>query len=480
MNIRLVLNLLSRGLIFIGIAMLLPLAVSWFYHDGDFVAFIIGIICCLIAGFIMLLFCGKSKGELRHREGFLFVTMAWTMAGLFGAIPFRISGYFPSYLDAFFETISGFTTTGASVLIDIEALPHGLLLWRSMTQWIGGMGIIVLTIAILPFLGVGGMQIFKAESPGPTIDKLRPRINETAKLLWGIYVSFTLLEILLLGVGGMSLFESSCHAFSTLATGGFSPRNASIAAYDSPYFDAVITVFMLIAGTNFALHYAALRGNVKRYIRSQEFRLYIGIFIGACLLLMWNTRHLYDSIAGSIRFVTFQTASILTTTGFATHDFGIWPIASQLILLFLMVIGGCAGSTGGGMKVMRLGILVKYAHREIQKLVHPNAVVSIKWDTNPVSADVLQAIVGFAIFFLLVFVVSSLVMGMLGLDFVTSTSAVIACMSNIGPGLASVGPSANYAHIPDLGKALLCFCMLVGRLEVYTVLVVLSPVFWRR
>jgi trk system potassium uptake protein TrkH len=332
----------------------------------------------------------------------------------------------------------------------------------------------------LPFLGVGGMQIFRAESPGPTMDKLKPRITETAKLLWGIYVGITFLEIVLLYAGGMNGFDACCHAFTTMATGGFSPRTASIAAYNSAYIDVVITVFMLIAGANFALHYAALNGNIKRYFKSQEFRWYISIFILGCVFILWVTKDFYHSFLEALRYVTFQTSSILTTTGFATYDYVKWPVAAQSMLLFLMIIGGCAGSTGGGMKVMRLGILIKYAHREILKLVHPHAVVAIKWDKTPVSAEILQAVVGFSIFYAMLFVAASLVMAMLGLDFNSSVSSVIACMSNIGPGLGSVGPSANYAHIPLAGKALLTFCMLVGRLEIYSVLVVLSPVFWRR
>jgi len=480
MNIRIVVNLLGRGALFFALAMVAPLLISFYSHEDDLYGLAVGLLVCLTTGTVLMILSRRPGGELRHREGFLFVTLAWTLAGFLGAIPFRVSGYFPSYIDALFETVSGFTTTGASVLVQVEVLPHGLLMWRSLIQWLGGMGIIVLTIAILPYLGVGGMQIFRAESPGPTMDKLKPRITETAKLLWGIYVGITFAEIVLLYVGGMEGFDACCHAFTTMATGGFSPKTASIAAYNSAYIDVVITVFMLIAGANFALHYAALNGNVSKYFKSQEFRWYIGIFVLGCLFILWSTRDSFSSIPEALRYVTFQTSSILTTTGFATYDFVKWPVAAQSMLLFLMVIGGCAGSTGGGMKVMRLGILIKYAHREILKLVHPHAVVSIKWDKIPVSAEILQAVVGFSIFYALLFILASLIMATLGLDFTSSVSSVIACMSNIGPGLASVGPAANYAHIPDVGKVLLTFCMLVGRLEIYTVLVVLSPVFWRR
>ncbi|MGC9324420.1 MAG: TrkH family potassium uptake protein [Desulfomonilia bacterium] len=480
MNTRILMNLLGKGVLFFSLAMVLPLLVSFFYGDDDCFALACGVAVGITVGLAMLLTSLKPTGELRSREGFLFVTLAWTIAGLLGAIPFRVSGYIPSYIDALFETVSGFTTTGASILVNVEMLPHGLLLWRSLTQWLGGMGIIVLTIAILPYLGVGGMQIFKAESPGPSLDKLKPRITETAKLLWGIYVGFTFLEIILLKVGGMSIFEATCHSFTTMATGGFSPRNASIGAYHSAYIDAVITIFMLIAGTNFALHYAGLRGNLRRYLASQEFRWYVGIYIIGSLMILWSVWGFFATPVDALRFVTFQASSILTTTGFATYDYVLWPVAAQVMLLFLMVIGGCAGSTGGGIKVMRLGILMKMAHREIKKLVHPHAVLTIKWDKVPVPADVLNSIVGFSIFYTLLFVIASLIMAMMNLDFATSISSVIACMSNIGPGLASVGPMENYAHISGLGKVVLTFCMLVGRLEIYTVFVVLSPVFWRR
>jgi len=479
MNIRVVLNFVGRVLIFIGIFMCLPVLASLYYKGDDLFALLTGVLVCTASGIVLVFLFHGAKGDLRHREGFLFVTLSWVAAGFMGAIPFKVSGYFTTYMDALFETISGFTTTGASILIDIEMLPHGLLLWRSLIQWLGGMGIIVLSIAVLPFLGVGGMQIFNAEAPGPTVDKLAPRMSATAKLLWGTYLGITMLEIALLWAGPMNLFDATCHAFTTMATGGFSPCNASIGGYGSAYIDTVITIFMLIAGANFALHYAAIRGDVGRYIKNAEFRWYIGIFIIGCVIIMWSTRHIFSSLGESIRYVTFQVASILTTTGFATYDYVKWPVAPQIILLLLMFVGGCAGSTGGGMKVMRIVLLIKYARREILKLVHPNAVVTIKLGRNPVSADILRSVVGFSIFYMLIFVVASVAMGLLGLDFETSLSSVVACMSNIGPGLAHVGPATNYAQVPYIGKAILTFCMLVGRLEIYTVLVVLSPAFWR-
>jgi len=324
------------------------------------------------------------------------------------------------------------------------------------------------------------MQIFKAESPGPTIDKLKPRITETAKLLWGIYVGLTFLEIILLMGGGLSWFDAVCHGFTTMATGGFSVKTAGIAAYNSAYIDAVITIFMLLGGTSFTLHYFALTGKLSRYARSQEFRWYLTLFGLSVLFILWSTRGMYGSLGEAFRFVSFQAASIMTTTGYATYDYTRWPAAAQMTLLFLMLVGGSTGSTAGGMKVMRLGILIKYARREILRLIHPHAVVTIKWDRMPVSQEVLSSVVGFSIYYVLIFAITSLILALLGVDFLTAVSAAMASISNIGPGLASVGPFVSYADLPSLGKALLTFCMLVGRLEVYTVLVVLSPMFWRK
>ena len=480
MNIRMVVNILGKGLFFMSLSLLFPLIVSMYYQEDDLISLALGALICGAAGAVMVFLSRRPEGELRHREGFLVVTLAWTLAGLFGAIPLRLSGYFASYIDAVFETVSGFTTTGATVLTNVEVLPHGLLLWRALTHWLGGMGIIVLTIAILPYLGVGGMQIFNAESPGPTVDKLKPRITETAKLLWGIYVGLTVLEAILLLAGGMGAFDAVCHSFATMATGGFSTKNASIAAYASPYIDTVVTVFMLVAGANFALHYAALTGNVKAYVQSHEFRWYLAVSGFACLFIMWDVRNQYACAADLVRNVTFQVSSIITTTGFATYDYIKWPVASQIMLVLLMIIGGCAGSTSGGIKVMRLGIIMKYAHREVFKLVHPHAVKSIKWDMQTVQPDVLQSVLGFAIFYAVILLLGSLAMGMLGVELVTSVTSVITCTGNVGPGLASVGPMGNFAHIPQAGKVILTFCMLAGRLEIYTILVVFSPAFWTR
>lgn len=415
------------------------------------------------------------------REGFAVVTFGWLTFAVFGALPYLLSGAISSPLDALFETMSGFTTTGSTILADIESLPRSILFWRSLTHWLGGMGIIVLSLAILPMLGVGGMQLFQAEVPGPTADRLKPRIQDTAKLLWGVYVIFTVLETLLLMAGNMSFYDAICHSFATLATGGFSTRNASIAAYDSAYIDWVITLFMFLAGVNFSLHYYALKGRIGEYFRNEEFRFYLLITFSAVAILMWmNQGTVYDSVVDNLRYSAFQTASILTTTGFATADFELWPVLTQYILLFLMFIGGCAGSTGGGMKVARILLLLKHGTVQLYHLIHPRAIRLVKLGNNPVDQDVMQAILGFFALFMGVFVTASFLMAASGMDLISGAAAVIATLGNIGPGLGSIGPVDNFAHVSAFGKSVLIFCMLLGRLELFTVLVLFLPSFWRK
>jgi trk system potassium uptake protein TrkH len=396
-------------------------------------------------------------------------------------LPFVFSGAIPSYLNAFFETMSGFTTTGSTILTDIEAMPPSLLLWRSLTQWLGGMGIIVLSLAILPMLGVGGMQLFKAEVPGPTTDRLKPRIQDTAKLLWGVYVLLTCIEILLLMAGGMSFFDGLNHAFTTMATGGFSTRNASVAAYNSAYIDWIITIFMFLAGVNFSLHYLALRGKVVDFIRNEEFLFYSSlVIVGTALITMLNMGGTYPGFLDNLRYSAFQVVSIITTTGFGTADYELWPVLCQYLLVFFMFIGGCAGSTGGGMKVARILLLFKHAQVQVYRLIHPRAVRLVKLGDRPVDKDVMQSILGFFALYLGVFVAASFVMAATGMDLNSAGGSVIATLSNIGPGLGSVGPVDNFAHVPAIGKLVLAFCMLLGRLELFTVLVLIFPSFWRK
>jgi trk system potassium uptake protein TrkH len=429
-----------------------------------------------------LTLCLTTRGpvDLSRRDGFGIVTFGWVSAALAGALPYVLSGVIPGPVAAVFETMSGFTTTGASVLTDLEDLPRGILFWRAMTHFFGGMGVLVLCVAIIPLLGVGGMQIYRAEMPGPSKDRLTPRIASTAKLLWGVYVLLTVSEAALLRLGGMSWFDGFCHAFATMATGGFSPRTASVGAYDSPYFETVIIVFMFLAGTNFALHYRALLGKPLDYFRDAEFRFYFGVWLGACLLLGLNTwRSVYPSLAEALRAGFFQGTSILTTTGFVTADFDQWPAASRVLLVLLMFVGGCAGSTGGGMKNVRVFIVLKKTVREIRLFMEPQAVLQVKLNRKTVPQRVVSNMAAFFVVFVLIFAVATLVMTCFTPDTETALTSVIATLGNIGPGLGGVGATQTYASIPSAGKAILTFCMLLGRLELYTVLIVFLPSFWQ-
>jgi trk system potassium uptake protein TrkH len=481
MHFASVIHILGFLQIFLAAAMILPVPFSLYYGDSDWGALLISAAITCAFGLIAFL-STRFDRELRPKEGFAIVTFGWLSFSVFGCLPFLISGSIPSVTDAFFETMSGFTTTGASILNNIEILPHGMLFWRSLTHWIGGMGIIVLSLAILPFLGVGGMQLFKAEVPGPVADKLTPRITETAKILWGVYVLVSGIEAILLMLGGMSLFEALCHTFGTMATGGFSTRNGSIGAFNSAYIDSVIIFFMIVAGTNFSLHYRFLKGNFKSYFRSQEFLIFLSIILVATVFIGVDTltdQH-YSSLGKTLQKTIFQVVSILTTTGYTTTDYGQWAFSSQILLFLMMFIGGCAGSTGGGMKVVRIIVLMKFVYSEIIRLIHPHAVVSVRFGNRVIPRNLLTNVIGFFILFMFLFVVGVFVMSSLGLDIETSFGAVAATLGNIGPGLGHVGPTNNYAQIPTLGKWLLTFFMLAGRLEVYTVIILFAPSFWSK
>ena len=462
--------------------MSIPVLVSLLYRDGSTWALGYSMAFTCSAGLLMYVAARREEAtSLSHRDGVAIVTFGWLAAGAAGAIPFLLSNSIPHFTDAYFESLSGFTTTGASILKDIEKIPPSILLWRSITQWLGGMGIIVLSIAILPFLGIGGMQLYKAEIPSPVVDKLKPRISDTAKTLWKVYILITSVEIALLLAGGMSLFDAVCHTFCTMPTGGFSPKNASIAHYNSPYFDAVIIVFMLLAGINFSLHYRFLRGEVTIFGRDPECRVFlfmVGIFI---LLVTYDIYgSVYSSLTAAFRYAAFQVSSIITTTGFVTADYDQWPSLSRNLLILCMFLGGMAGSTGGGMKTMRIMLLAKHAYQEIFRIIHPHAVTTVKLGGKAIPGDILSSIWGFFVLYLGIFVISALIMAALGLDVISAFSSVAACIFNVGPGLGSVGPVQNYLHVPFLGKWVLIFCMLLGRLEIYTVIVLLMPEFWRK
>ena len=470
-------------LVCIGLTMLFPLAFSLYYGDTGIMPLTQSLLVTVIVG--LAFFIGFQRpepiGALTHREGMAITALGWFAAGVFGALPFYFGGLSPQGVDCLFESISGFTTTGASILTDIESVPKGLLFWRSLTHWLGGMGIIVLSLAILPFLGVGGMQLYKAEVPGPVPDKLRPRIKDTAVLLWKVYILFSLLETILLMLGGMSLFDALCQTFGTMATGGFSTKNTSIAYFSSVYLDAVITVFMIIAGINFTLHFQLLRGKPLVMWRDSEFRFFIGLFLIFTLITtvsIWGVA--FDSLGQSLRYGAFQVASILTTTGFVTADYELWPSLPQCILVLCMFIGGSAGSTGGGIKCMRILLLLKTAYQEIIRLIHPRAVIRIKLGKQVVPPEVLSGIWGFFILWLGLLFLSVFLVAATGVDVLTSFSSVLACIGNIGPGLGNVGPVDHYAMIPTLGKWVLMLCMLLGRLEIFTGIILFVPEFYRK
>ena len=480
MNFRAVFFVQGLLLVFVGIFMLLPAIFSLYYGDDDLFYVLISSGITILVGVILWLSL-RFKGEIRIRDSFAIVTFGWITVSIFGALPFYLSGYIPSFTNAFFETMSGFTTTGASILTNIEALPHGLLFWRSLTHWLGGMGIIVLSLAIFPMLGIGGMQLYKAEIPGPIPDKLTPRIQQTAKLLWGVYVLISLIETILLMFGGMNVFDSLCHTFGTMATGGFSTKNTSITHFNSAYIDYVIVLFMFIAGANFSLHYYGLRGKFSSYWKSEEFRFYLGITAFFTLFMtVDNLFTIMPNFLESFRYSFFQVVSIMTTTGYATADYEKWSSASQFILMFLMFIGGSAGSTGGSIKILRVMIFFKLGTTELKKLLHPKAIIPVRVDGNAVSPNVIVNILGFMFLYLAILIVATIIMNVIGLDLISSFASVAATLGNIGPGLGSVGPADNYFHIPAIGKWVLSFCMLAGRLEIYTVLVLFTRSFWKK
>ncbi len=481
MQIRALFRILGALIFFIGATMIFPLLFSLYYKDGDFPPILFSMLISMSIGSVLFFTFRVEIEEISHREGFLIVSLGWVCAAFVGSLPYLFSGTFSSFVNAYFESASGFTTTGATVLETIEGLPRGILFWRSLTHWLGGMGIIVLSIAILPLLGVGGMQLFRAEAPGPVTDRIKPRIAETAKTLWKVYIFISTVETLLLILGGMDLFNALCHTFGTMATGGFSTLNQSIGGYDNLYFDIVITVFMLIAGANFALHYQILRGNFRQFWESDEFRFYIAVFAISLLCITANTySHVYKNIFEALRYSSFQVASILTTTGFVTADFEKWPYFSQIFLVFLMFIGGCAGSTGGSIKCMRILLLLKQMKKSLNQFIHPHGVFPIKLGRQVISPDVMNSVLSFFLLFIFLVVIGTLIMALLGMDIISAFASVAACIGNIGPGLGNIGPMDNYNHIPTFGKCFLVFLMFVGRLEVYTIILLLLPKFWQK
>ncbi|MBI9036046.1 MAG: TrkH family potassium uptake protein [Bacteroidales bacterium] len=492
-NVPIIIKMISKMLVIEGLFIWLALPFALYYNteaytwgffkdlNHEFPALLVSGALSIVIGLVLSYITRNADNTaITKREGYFVVSLAWVVISSFGALPFFISGYIPSYTDAFFETMSGFTTTGSSILTDIESIPKGLLFWRSMTHWIGGMGIIVLSLAILPILGIGGMQMFAAEVPGPIKDKLHPRIKDTAKRLWGIYVLLTFVQTVLLMFGGLDFFDSICHAFATMATGGFSTQNASVANY-SPYIQYVIILFMILAGVNFSLHYLALHGKLKKVLQNEEFRYYLSVLFGfsiiiSCFLII----NAGMPIEKAFRDALFQVVSIVTTTGFVTADYLMWPGYLWIIIFLLMFVGGSTGSTGGGVKVMRHVILFKNSGLELKRLIHPKAIIPVRFNGKSVPQDIVFNILAFFMIYMIIFGLSMLVMIAVGLDFQTAIGSVAASLGNIGPGIGKVGPVENYSAIPIVGKWFLSFLMLLGRLELFTVLIILSPSFYKK
>lgn len=486
-----VLGILGAFIFFLGFALLLPMLISFLYDEELWHTFLYSASIAFGTGGLLYYFF-TPEHELRIREGFLVVSLTWLFLSLVGALPFVISGLLPSYTDAVFETMSGLTTTGATIFNgttssgfvnpQIETLPKSILFWRSLSHWLGGMGIIVLTLAILPLLGVGGMQLFQAESPGPTTDKLTPRVQETAKLLWGVYVAFTAVEFLLLWVHpSMDWFEAVNHAFATMATGGFSTKNASIEAFNSVYIDSVITVFMFLAGISFAMHYRLLRGDYKSFINNRETRFYTLVIVGS-IAIVTGSLWIFDeySLGSALRYGSFQVVSIVTTTGFGTDNYEVWYSLGSFFLLILFFTGGCAGSTGGGIKMIRLMVIIRNSFREIKQIVHPKAILPIRIGDKTVEPSVQRNILSFFVLYLMMFGLGAFSMTIMGFDFESAIGASIACLGNIGPGWGAFGPTDSYAQIPYIGKWILIMLMMIGRLEIFTVLLIFTPTFWKQ
>ncbi|WP_037372096.1 TrkH family potassium uptake protein [Anaerovorax odorimutans] len=481
LNYKAITKIIGMIILIIAISMLPSALVSLIYNEfSTLFAFIKSIIPMFIIGLILTLKTRPDSTNLKMRDGFAIVALCWLLASLLGSVPFMVSGYIPRFADAFFETASGFSTTGASILTNVEALPKGLLFWRSFTHWLGGMGILVFAIALLPTLGIAGHRIAKAETTGPTLGKLMPKMSDTAKILYIIYMVFTIVETILLLFGGMDLFDSLIHTFGSVGTGGFSSYNDSIGHFNSAYIDFVISFFMVLCGINFTLFYCVVHKHYKDLFKDGEFKVYITILISCILLISINLlyNNTYDTLGDTIRYSIFQTSSIITTTGYATTDFDLWPSFSKMILFFLMFVGGCSSSTTGCMKVIRILVLFKLIKRGIALRLHPHAVISVKLDGKAIPADRVSAITNFIFLYLGIVVLGSIIISWDNFDLITSLSAMVSCIGNIGPGFGLVGPSMNYSIFSEPIKIFLSFVMLAGRLELFTILLLLTPSFW--
>ncbi|MDO9372691.1 MAG: TrkH family potassium uptake protein [Gammaproteobacteria bacterium] len=471
-------------LMLFSLTMLPCIVLSWFDQDGGFAPFLKASLITLATGLLLWLPVRRQVKELRTRDAFVIVSLFWALLALFGALPFQFVGTTTHMVDAYFETMSGLTTTGSTVLTGLDHLPLSMNLWRGILQFLGGMGIVVLAVAILPMLGVGGMQLYKAETPGPMKDsKITPRIKETAKALWFIYLGLTVACMLALWLAGMTPFDALFHSFTSVATAGFSTHDASIAYFNSPAIEMILTLFMFLGGASFTLHFLAFRGrSLGSYWRDTEFRVYSAIIITATLfvgLYLYLTAT-YPTLLLSLRYAVFQVVSMATTTGYMSADFGAWPPVLGALLIMLIFFGASAGSTGGSMKVVRIVLLFKQTLCEIQRLIHPHAIVPLKLSGKVVPERAIAAVSAFFATYLASFAIIALSISAMGVDLITAFSATAAAINNAGPGLGAVGPAANFAALPDAAKWLLSFAMLIGRLELFTLFVILTPAFWRK
>ncbi|MEM7380360.1 MAG: potassium transporter TrkG [Bacteroidota bacterium] len=493
LNSKIIFHLMGLLLLCNGAFMLLAALVSGIYNDGVTLDITLAAITTLFVGVLAMFYTRGHKKEVKRKEGYIIVTLGWIVMSISGILPYIFSGAIPDVTNAFFETMSGYTTTGASILEDIEALPEGILFWRSLTHWIGGMGIIVLAIAILPLLGIGGMQLFAAEAPGPSADKLHPRITDTAKRLWLIYFGYTAAETLLLKLAGMSFFDALNHSLATLSTGGFSTKNASLAYWNAePLIQYIVIFFMFLAGSNFVLSYFAFKGKVQRVLRDEEFKAYgifILIFTIIAALVIYTKANVpvseyHPMIAGvgesSFRHALFQVVAVVTTTGFVTADFTGWTPFLTVFFFGLMFLGGSAGSTAGGIKVMRHMLIIKNGLLEFKRTLHPNAIIPVRFNNKTVTEHIVYNIIGFFVLYMLLFIIGALVLSFMGLDYISAIGGAASSLGNVGPALGSLNPLSNFNGLPMLGKWWCAFLMLAGRLELFTVLILLTPYFWKR
>ncbi len=478
MNKRMVFHTTGYILLCEALLMLLPTIVAWIYNETSATAFIISIAACALAGGTMCAFKPKDNA-LFAKEGFVIVSVSWVLMSAFGALPFIISGAIPNFIDAFFETVSGFTTTGATILTEVESLDKGILFWRSFTHWIGGMGVLVFVLVVLPLGGERSLHLVRAEVPGPTAGKLVPKMRNTAQILYGMYCGLTVLEVILLCVGGMPLYDSLIHAFGTAGTGGFSNMNLSVAAYNSAYFDYVISIFMLMFGVNFNLYYLLLIKRGREILKNEELRTYLAIVAFSVLAITINIRSNYADYAEAFRYALFQVSSIITTTGYTTADFNIWPEFSRALLVLLMFVGACASSTGGGLKVSRVLLMFRIGKRGVSRMLHPRAVSAIQMDKKPVEESVIKEASVYIILYVMIAAVSVVLLSLDGLSFETNFSAMAACFNNIGPGLDVVGAVGNYSGFTGFAKLILSFDMLAGRLEIFPMLILFAPSIWK-